>query len=283
MIEPVAPGMASTVPSKSWSKASTEIVTDWPVCICFNWLSLKLAVTHKIAQVGQRDEALALADVLADFHRALAYDAGHRRNDLAIAEIELRAVERCLHGLYVGLLGLQIRAGNCHLIGRVHLGGLHHAARLVELRLALVHHFLRGLGRGARGIDGSGECFGCPHHLVVFRPRNFVLVHQRLVARNVGLGLGVIRLHFQHARLRGQLVPLGGCDRGFGVRDFRFGRRNAGLRSALRDGQVRIFRALAGLRLQQLRLRLLDGNLVIARIQFNEQVARPCTDWFSST
>ena len=157
MTEPVAPGMASTV--------SIEILVervhgnrDRLAGVHLSQLAfLEIRRHPQIAQIGERDEALAFADVFADFDRALADDSRHRRDDLAIAEIELRVIELRLHGLHVGLLGLQVRPGNGDLIGRVHSGRFHHAARLIELRPALLHDFLRGLGRGARGIDGSGS------------------------------------------------------------------------------------------------------------------------------
>ena len=148
------------------------------------------------------------------------------------------------------------------------------AARLIELGLALVHHFLRGLGRGPRGIDRGGQRLGRRDHAVVLGARNLVLIHQRLVPPNVALRLRVIRFDLLQSGHGRGLIPLGRRDTRFGVRDFGLARRNICLRSALRDRKIRIFRSHLGLCFQQLRLSLFQRDLIIARIEFHEQLSR---------
>ena len=70
------------------------------------------------------------------------------------------------------------------------------------------------------------------------------------------------------------MVPLGSRYRRFGVGDFGLACRHAGLRSALRDREIRIFRPLVGLRFHKLRLRLLHGDFIIARVEFDEHISR---------
>ncbi len=117
---------------------------------------LEIGRHPEIAEVRKSDEPLAFADVFAHVRGALAYNSRDRRNDFAVAEIELRAVHLGLHGLYVGLMRLQVGSGNGDLIGSIHICPRQPAARLVKLSPALLHNFLRGFSRRARRIDRRG-------------------------------------------------------------------------------------------------------------------------------
>ncbi len=69
------------------------------------------------------------------------------------------------------------------------------------------------------------------------------------------------------------MVPLGGRRCRLGVSDFRLACRYAGLRVALYDRKVWIFRALVGLRSHELRFRLFHCYFVIARVKLDKHVS----------
>ena len=145
--------------------------------------------------------------------------------------------------------------------------------RLVKLRHALLHDFLRGLGRRARRIHSRGERFRRRDHLVILRARNFFLLHQRFISPDVALGFGIIRFGLLQTRERRRLFPFGGRDAGLGVQHFGLTRRDARLRGALRDRDVRILCPQIRLCLQELCLRLLQGDFVVAGIHFRNELS----------
>ena len=276
--------MASTVPSNFWSKASTETVTDWPGCICLNWLSLKFAVTHKSPRSATVMSLCPLLTCSPTSTVRLLTTPGHRRNDLAIAEIELRLVHLRLHRLHVRLLRLQIRPGNGDLIGRIHVGHRHPAVRLIELRLALLHHFLRGFCRGARRIHRSGQRLrrARPPDRIAsarlrFCPPALCSAQRRPAPWRYSLPLPAMRDG------AADLIALRGGDTRFGVGDFGLARRHAGLRSALRDRQIWILARALRLGPSAVAPGLAPARLDNRADRVRREAVPAFTDWFSST
>ncbi len=85
---------------------------------------------------------------------------------------------------------------------------------------------------------------------------------------------GVICFRLLQSRERRCLIPFGGRHTCLGVQNFGLTCRDARLRRALRDGDIRILRAQFRLCLEELRLHLFEGNLIVARIHFRNELAR---------
>jgi hypothetical protein len=142
-------------------------------------------------QRNQHQQVLPRRDVLVDFDALAGDDAGRGRDNARITQVQFGHVElrlRLLH-LRLGLLGAGTLRG--HLLGP----GLGVLQAGLSLRLAL-HGYLHtvdgsllvGAGVGHGGLGGVGGGHGGVKLLLA----DDVFFHQRLVALQIGLRLGVL-------------------------------------------------------------------------------------------
>ena len=72
-------------------------------------------------------------------------------------------------------------------------------------------------------VHGGVLGFGGGRHLIEFLLRNFFVLDEHRVARQIGMGLGGVGLRFGQARDGGFAIALGNSHGGFRVGDVGFG------------------------------------------------------------
>ena len=176
--------------------------------------------------------------------------------------------------MLVGLLGLHIGLSNGELRGRIGLCIATSGSHLGKLRLALFHGAAGGCHGCAIGGHGGVLGFGGGGHLVELLLRNFFVLDQHVVARQVGLGLGGVGLRLGETRDGGFAIALGNSDAGFRVGHVGFGAADNWCCSRFRDGDVGLLRGHLAAGLGKLGAGLIDGHLEIARIEIHQRIAR---------
>ena len=145
---------------------------------------------------------------------------------------------------------------------------------LRQLGLTLFDGAAGGFDGGAVGVHSGVLGFGGGRHLIEFLLRNFFVLDEQRIAREIGLGFGGVGLRFGQAGGGGFAIALGNSHGGFRVGDVGFGAGDIGAVFDLRDGNIGLLRGHLAAGLRELGASLIDGDLEIARIEIHQRIAR---------
>ena len=165
---------------------------------------LEVGRDPQIFKRNQGKQVLADGNVLVNFNALASDDAGSRSDNPGIAEVEFGLIKLSLGLGHLGQSGLGAGTLQCHLL-RAGLGGV-----VLGLGLALpimggtdafVGGALSSLSVRQSGLGTVIGGYGCIPLLLA----DHILVNQRLVAGQIGIGLG-------KAGLRRSYRGMGGCE-----------------------------------------------------------------------
>src|SRR5207302_2971686 len=128
----------------------------------FHLTKLGLFEVGRDPDVVERDDLhqfLAGGDVLSDFDGAIADDAGNRRCDFRVLQIQLSLIEVGFLAQGIGQGGGGLGSRDLQLL-RAGLGVAPVSFSLRQFCLGLIHLCLGGVDLGAGGIYGGGAGFG---------------------------------------------------------------------------------------------------------------------------
>ncbi len=146
------------------------------------------------------------------------------------------------------------------------------ALRFEKLGVALRHSLPGGLQVSLIRGNGGGLRFGGGHNLIVFLRRDFFFGDQNFVALKVRLRPGVVGFRLRERGGGGFAIAFGNGERGLRIGDVGFACGNVGGVLHLRDGNVRLLGDDHAAGLRELREGLIEGDLIIARIEIDQRV-----------
>ena len=227
----------------------------------------------QIVNLGDGEQFLSGRHVCAYFGGSLHDNARNRGRNLCIAKIEARLLHLHLCSFGAGLFRRDSRTPQRHLLRRTVARLRQFSLRLRQLSAALLIddlgvRFDRRPSAATAGLLG----LGCSRHLVVLLLRNFFFGDELLIAAQIGLGLYSVRLRFRQFCRRFEIALSDGqtC---LGIGQVRLAARNVSAVFHLRQGHVRRLREDHAARLCQLGERLVERDLIIARIEIHQRVA----------
>ncbi len=216
---------------------------------------------------------LAPGDACANFRAALRDDAVDGGFDAAVAEVEAAHFQSGAGGFDIGLLAFDVSLTDGDLKGCAAFNLLEFAALAVELRLAHFNRFLCGGNGGLIGSNGLDLGISGSFVLIVVGASDFLFVEEDFVAIEVSLPAIIDRLRFFQTGHGTVEIVLCGGEGSFRTFDVRFAGSDIAGVADLSDRQVGMRDAELGESLIVLRLGLLERDVVVLGIKFDEQFA----------